>query len=258
MSIKAISSRKKGLAILAGILCGLGLLTLINFLPTFSLKTPGMKEKRDASLTLYYENEEAAALALLEAAQAEAGRLSAALGWETPPPLTLYVYDQQSTFQTKKYGWIARLLSLDWYVGDNRGTAVLVTSPAHPGRAHDAEAIHAAVPHEMVHAYNSLLNPAMPLWLDEGLALYLTNGNPPPNLYSTSRVLPTLKQMRTGNPLAFEKVNGYLFAHTYVEYLEAALGWDGVLALAAASDPDRVFDPGLYDGWMDYLQTHYQ
>ena len=35
--------------------------------------------------------------------------------------------------QTKKYGLIGPLLGLDWYIGDNRGTNVLLTSPANPG-----------------------------------------------------------------------------------------------------------------------------
>jgi hypothetical protein len=258
MSTRAVSFRKKGLTILAGIVFGLGLLALINFIPTFFLQTPGMQEKRGEFLNLYYEKEEAAALTVFDAAQAEAKRLSATLGWETPPPLTLYVYDRQGTFQTKKYGFIALLLSLDWYVGDNRGTAVLATSPAHPGKAHSGEDVFAAIPHEMVHAYNSLLNPGMPLWLDEGLALYLTNGNPPKDLYRSSRILPSIEQMRTENPLAFEKINGYLFAPTYVEYLQDALGWEGVLSLAKSADRDRVFDPALYEGWIQYLQAHYQ
>lgn len=258
MSTKAIPFRKKGLVILASILLGLGLLALINFMPTFFLKTPDMKQKQGEFLNLYYEKEEAAALTVFDVAEAAAERLSSALGWEAPPPLTLYVYDRQSAFQTKKYGFIARLLSLDWYVGDNRGTAVLVTSPAHPGKVHNDNAVLAAIPHEMVHAYNSLLNPDMPLWLDEGLALYLTNGNPPKDLYRTSNILPTPEQMRTENPIAFERINGYLFAPTYIEYLKDALGWEGVLTLAKSTDRDRVFDHALYDGWIQYLQAHYQ
>ena len=30
----------------------------------------------------------------------------------------------------KKYGFIGPLLGLDWYIGDNRGADVILTSPA--------------------------------------------------------------------------------------------------------------------------------
>lgn len=47
------------------------------------------------------------------------------------------IYDHQSTMQKKKYGYIGPLLGLDWYIGDNIGTDVILTSPANPGKVHD-------------------------------------------------------------------------------------------------------------------------
>ena len=41
----------------------------------------------------------------------------------------------------KKYGLVVLFLNLDWYIGDNRGTNVLLTSPANPGSAHDYDEI---------------------------------------------------------------------------------------------------------------------
>lgn len=51
----------------------------------------------------------------------------------------VFIYDSQKTMQEKKYGLIGPMLGLDWYVGDNIGTDVILTSPANPGPAHTYE-----------------------------------------------------------------------------------------------------------------------
>ena len=58
----------------------------------------------------------------------------------------------------KKYGFVAPLLGLDWYIGDNIGTDVILTSPANPGDVHTYDNNKHAVLHEIVHAYISVLN----------------------------------------------------------------------------------------------------
>ena len=67
---------------------------------------------------------------------------------------------------------------LDWYIGDNIGTDVILISPANPGEMHIYDNNKYAVLHEIVHAYVSVLNEDIDLWLTEGCALYLTNGEP--------------------------------------------------------------------------------
>ncbi len=38
--------------------------------------------------------------------------------------VNVYIYDYQNAMQAKKYGYVAPLLGLDWYIGDNIGTNI--------------------------------------------------------------------------------------------------------------------------------------
>jgi hypothetical protein len=154
--------RSKGVKIAAGILAVLVILILVNFIPTLYLKNHGMSELKGEHITVYYEKEEAAAKDVFVLVESESGRIADKLGFTSPQSIKLYVYDEQGTMQMKKYGLIVLLLNLDWYIGDNRSTNVLLTSPANPGNAHGYDDVKNASVHEMVHAYNSLLNAQMP------------------------------------------------------------------------------------------------
>ena len=132
-----------------------------TLIPTLSPETPGMKSIGGAYVTVYYEREEAAAQDVFTLMNAQSEHIAEMLVFDSPQDIKVYVYDDQSTFQTKKYGLVALLLNMDWYIGDNRGTNVLLTSPANPGSAHTYDSVKNSGPHEMVHAYNSLLNKDM-------------------------------------------------------------------------------------------------
>ncbi len=179
---------------ITGIILGLLLVFFgLSFIPTFFIRTPGMNGLKGQYVTVYYEQEKEAALDIFLLAEKESDRIAQALGFTTSQDVCIYVYDRQSVFQTKKYGWIGLLLNLDWYIGDNRQTNVLVTSPANPGTVHGYDGTKEVAIHEMVHAYNSIINKRMPLWINEGLALYLTDESPPRDLYTTSQFVPSLK-----------------------------------------------------------------
>ena len=232
----------------------------LSFIPTFFLKTGKMNELKGKYITVFYEQEKAAAQGVFELAEAESERIASVLGFTEVQDIRMYIYDQQSVFQTKKYGLTALLINLQWYIGDNRGTNVLITSPANPGTEHGYEEVRHAAIHEMVHAYNSIINKRMPLWVNEGLALYLTNGNPPKNLFSTSRFIPNLQQMRTKSPVEFANIGGYHFAHTYIEYLDKTFGWESVLALARGGNYQGIFgmdEIDIYEGWLAFLEENY-
>ncbi|NLV58102.1 MAG: hypothetical protein GXY67_04975 [Clostridiales bacterium] len=257
--IERKSTPKRALRIVLLAVCVLILLVAASFAPTLFVKTGGMKELKGRYITVYYEKEEAVARDVFALADGQSERIAKALGFEGPQDIRMYIYDRQSTFQTRKYGLIALLLNLNWYIGDNRGRDVLLTSPAESGTAHGYEEIKQAAIHEMVHAYNSILSKRMPLWINEGLALYLTNGDPPRNLYSTSNV-PSLAQTHTASPLEFANMGGYHFAHTYIEYLDQTFGWEAVLTLAKTKDPQAAFgmdETRLYEGWIDFLKENY-
>lgn len=114
--------------------------------------------------------------------------------------------------------------------------------------------------HEMVHAYNSILYPEISLWLDEGVALYLTNGNPTNITYNNHSGIPTYKQLQTKNPIEFSDMGGYDFAYTYIEYLDVTYGWTSVLALLNTSNYEETFTKSaevIYSEWVKYLEKRF-
>ncbi len=244
------------------VLAALLSIVLINFLPAFSLRTPDMRQIEGKRVTLFYETEEAAAQDVFALAEARGGELAALLGLTQAKPVEIYIYDQQRVMQTKKYGLIAPLLHLDWYIGDNVGTRVLLTSPANPGPVHDYESNRRAALHELVHAYNSLLNPRMSYWVDNGLAGYLSEQRPSYPVASYSP-LPTLAQTRVHGPFApvmFANFSGYEYSYTYIEYLANTYGWDAVKRFAGDGDFLSAFgadEASLYETWAVFVKSAY-
>lgn len=234
---------------------------IINFIPTWNLKTAGMEVLRGDWLNVYYETEKDAAEDVFAYANAETAFIAEKLGFSEKQNVNVYIYDYQSTMQTKKYGFAAPLLGLDWYIGDNIGTEVILTSPANPGEAHSYDDNKYAVMHEIVHAYVSVINKDIDLWLTEGLALYLTNGEPFYREYLEYFTMPSYKDVNSNNPLIFSKSGGYIVAHTYIEYLDKTYGWAQVLKLIATEDYKECFDKSekeIYEEWVCYIENYYQ
>jgi hypothetical protein len=243
-------------------LAALGLLALVNYIPAFSLKTSGMRTLSGTYVTVFYETEQSAAEDVFSLAEARGSELASLLGVSQKHAVSIYIYDQQNVMQAKKYGLIAPLLHLDWYIGDNIGTRVLLTSPANPGKAHTYAETRNAVLHELVHAYNSLLNPHMTYWVDNGLAGYLSDQKPTYPVASYSP-LPTLTQTRVRGllaPVTFANFGGYEYSYTYIEYLADTFGWDAVKSFAKSGDTFAAFDADeqtIYDGWTVFVKSAY-
>ncbi len=232
-----------------------------NFIPTWNLKTKGMQKISGEWVSLYYEKEKTSARDMFCLADSEAERLAKNLGLTENQKINIYVYDSQKTMQTKKYGFIAPLLSLSWYIGDNIGTDVIITTPANPGKEHNYNSVKNALPHEMVHAYISVINRDISLWLTEGVALYLTNGEPFRGEWLEYMAIPSYRTTQSNNPLTFSNENGYTFAHTYIEYLDKTYGWNKVLSLIKTENYPECFgksEKEIYTEWVCYLQEYYQ
>lgn len=256
----ALTRKKKiALRVILGIVIFLAVVVLVNFIPVFSLKTADMKQLSGDWINVYYEKEEAAARDVFEYADGETKAVAEKLGFTEKQDINVYIYDNQATMQTKKYGFIAPLLGLDWYIGDNIGTNVILTSPANPGKVHDYDNNKYAVLHEIVHAYVSVINSNVELWLTEGTALYLSNGEPFERDILNYCNIPTYEQTCTGNPIEFSNCGGYTFAHTYIEYLEKNYGWDKVLELIKTQDYENCFGKpkkAVYEGWVDFISSY--
>ena len=69
------------------------------------------------------------------------------------------------------------------------------------------------------------------------------------------------KETRKKNPIAFSNSGGYIFAHTYIEYIDKTYGWGAVLELIKTENYKDVFgrtQEEIYDEWVDYLNHYYQ
>lgn len=257
-----MSKRKKfALNISLGIVIFLIVAIIINFIPTYNLKTSDMKMLSGDWVNVYYETEEIAATDVFKYADEAMSSIVQKLGFSEKQNVNVYIYDHQNTMQTKKYGFIAPLLNLDWYIGDNIGTNVILTSPANPGEVHDYDNNKYAVLHEIVHAYISATNKNIDLWLTEGMALCLCNGEPFYKEYINCNGIPTYKETCSNNPLAFSNCGGYTFAHTYIEFLDSTYGWEKVLSLIETEDYDECFGKAreeIYDEWVNYISDYHQ
>lgn len=254
-----VKKKRLALRIIIGVVIFLALVVFVNFIPVFSLKTADMKQFSGNWINVYYEIEEAAARDVFEYADGETAAIAEKLGFTEKQDINVYIYDYQSTMQTKKYGFIAPLLGLDWYIGDNIGTNVILTSPANPGKVHDYDNNKNAVLHEIVHAYVSVINSKVELWLTEGMALYLSNGEPFEREMLDYCNIPTFEQTCTRNPIEFSNCGGYNFAHTYIEYLEKTYGWEKVLELVKSQDYESCFGKSkraVYDEWVEFISNY--
>lgn len=249
--------RRKYLKISIGVILIIIMIVSINSIPTWNLKTKKMHLLEGNYVNVYYEGEKNAAEDVFDLADNEAEAIAIKLGFSEKQNIAIYIYDNQSTMQQKKYGYIISKLGLHWYIGDNIGTNVILTSPANPGKVHDYNTNKTAVLHEMVHAYVSVLNPKIKLWLTEGMALYLTNGEPFNKEYLNKNSIVTYSDIQTSNPIKFSKMGGYNLAHTYIEYINNVYGWDKVLELIKTEDYEKVFGKSskdIYIEWVEYIK----
>ena len=247
--------------VLGSALAFLAALFAVNSIPTWNLETRRMTRLEGLWVNVYCETEEDAARDVFALADERTEQIARALGFTEKQEVNVYIYDAQSTMQTKKYGLIGPLLGLDWYIGDNIGADVILTSPANPGPVHSYDNNKNAVLHEIVHAYISVENPDIALWLTEGTALYLTNGEPFHREVLKYLELPSCADTTSRNPVRFSTCGGYTFAHTYIEYLDATYGWDAVRALLAGGSYEETLhatQPEVYAAWVEFVRAYPQ
>jgi len=243
--------------IFLGLFAVLVLAVLVNFIPSIRLAGKNMSVFVGDRVKVYYETEKEAAREVFDLAEKRAHELAERLGVAEKRIIHIYIYDSQKKMQTKKYGYIAALLGLDWYIGDNIGDNVILTSPAGHGTQHDYESVKNAVLHEIVHAYNYIINRDMTYWLDNGVAGYLSGQNP--GDIKAYGPVPTLEQTRVKGllaPVKFTKFNGYAYSYNYIEYLDKTYSWDKIRQLIRTGDFKSAFGAGeeeIYQGWVEYI-----
>ena len=150
---------------------------------------------------------------------------------------TLYIYKDQKEFQRQKHPIVSTFLKLDWYIGDNIGEKSLIVSPNTKLKVHTYQSIINAIPHEYIHTVVYSINKKCPLWISEGLALYLSNRY---NASIGKIKIPPIGILKSNNSLYFEKHNGYFYADKFIEYIELYNGRSKVIELVKTGDYEKV------------------
>ena len=73
--------------------------------------------------------------------------------------------------------------------------------------------------------------------------------------------LSVYKETCSNNPLIFSNCGGYIYAHTYIEYIETTYGWNSVLKIIQSGNYEAIFGKskrGIYDEWVVYINGYYQ
>lgn len=101
-----IKNRKKFFYAFGGILLITVILSILNFIPTWNLKTSSMTKLEGNWCNVYYETEKGAALDVFELADEQTEQIAKDLGFLEKQDVNIYIYDDQKTMQRKKYGFI--------------------------------------------------------------------------------------------------------------------------------------------------------
>ncbi|MEJ6951608.1 hypothetical protein [Natronospora cellulosivora (SeqCode)] len=235
-------------------------LLMLQFLPTLRLRTRDMVKWETEHYIIYFnEDDRSGAEAVFAQLEKDVPRINEALQFIPSEKVEVYIYENQNVLHQKKYGFLVSLLNLDWYIGDNIRDKVIMVSPLNPGPVHSFDSVVEVVSHEYVHALIYQINKKVPLWLDEGLALFLTNGQALGSSRNTQ--IPTFKETQSNNSIRFANANGYGMAHIYIDFLTETYGFDSVLELVNnPKDHERIFgrsEKQLYDDWLEYLRRVY-
>lgn len=88
-----MNKRNRIWTILIGIFLTLGLLILINFIPTFNLKSDDMSLLQGKWIDVYYEKEASAAKDVFDFADAGTAEIAAKLGFKEKQDVHVFIYD---------------------------------------------------------------------------------------------------------------------------------------------------------------------
>lgn len=193
-------------------------------------------------------------------------RVTEALQHHPQTKITVVIYGSQRDFHHAARGRILDFIDATWFVGDNRNDSVLMLSPQVANPVHDAEAITQVAVHEFVHVIEDRINPDLPIYLHEGIALYLADqqmrypiSQPVNDLPDADTLFHTQKNALTS--LIFGNNGGYHLAYLLVEYWVGEYGEE--ILPAIVRNPTQLetvlgkSEGELYVGWLAYIEQNY-
>jgi len=249
---------KKKYKILLGVLIGLIVIVLINFIPTLSLQTKDMMSMEKSHFIIYYEkNDENAAVDISNKLEKGYSLVANSISVSPDYKTKVYIYNGLDKFHMKKYGLLGKIVGPEWYIGDNIKNKVIIVSPNSPGKQHNYEDTTDAALHEYIHTLMWSINPKLSKFLNEGMAGYVS-GNAKPSL--KFNYIPAYEDTKITNPITFGNHNMYPISYTYIEFLDKTYGMEKVLKLIKTEDYSQTFgktEKEIYEEWITFFKSSY-
>jgi hypothetical protein len=219
---------RKPIRILLVVAAVLAVITLVNFAPMISRRTPRMEQYESHGITVYAEPTDRAEVDRIAARISDrTASVVGALGATSASGISIIIYPSNKVLHRKTIG-LAGVFLPDWFIGNNTTDFVLITSPANPGPVHDRE----------------------------GIALYLAGQTP---TFATIRHYRDIsfQEFSLNGPIRFANVGGYALAYTLIDYITTEFGWQAVVDLIEPGATNQsvlgISDRELYEQWRSTL-----
>ena len=171
----------------------------------------------------------------------------------------VYVFSNQVKFQQLRDPTINENNKIDWWVWETMDKDILVVSPSLKINGHNYQSILGVFAHEFVHTINNRINKDCNIWINEGVALYLTNGYKSKDILKYYKI-PCIEIFNINDQRKFAEDNGYIFADKFIEYVNEKYINGKVLELIKDNDYEKILEKKLeiiYKEWIKYLEENY-
>ena len=173
----------------------------------------------------------------------------------------VYVFNNQVEFQRLRDPTINENNKIDWWVGETMDKDILVVSPLLKiTGGHNYQSILGVIAHEFIHTVNNRINKNCNIWINEGVALYLTNGYKSKDILKYNKI-PSIEIFKINDQGKFTEEGGYIFADKFIEYVNENYERRKILELIMDNDYENVLDKKLeviYNEWIKYLINNYE
>jgi hypothetical protein len=225
----------------------------IGLRPSFTLV-----QQADIFTVYGVEGDQQAVIDVAEALQEQALHINRAMDYDYRDPITVEIFPDQGSLD--QYGMNPDMQGSYAYSGNHRIQMVSPHKPTSQLEVDYSQRVLIAL-HEYVHLVNDEINPNMPSWLDEGIAVY----RGPHELYTyVCQNLFPFEQMPAFRELeqTYDSVPAAdLFAYAVVDFIAHEFGQEKLNLLVR--NPDRLEDilgttrSEFEQHWREYMNLHY-
>lgn len=236
-----------------------GLLILLNFLPTLRKSTNNMESFASGPFRIHHENSLETAQFIETVAEDGVEKFTSAFPDATLPTMDLYIFNNQARMQRQKYGLLTPLIpGLDHYIADIQGQKIMLVSldalPEGSGFHHLAGSFSHVTGQVLLRS----INPNLPFFIEEGAINYL-QGRPQAKILTEN--IPSLDQIQNiaiWDTLSFYEGDGPLYAYTFFEFLDEAYPHFDLKDLVYSGSVEETYAISLgdlYSDWVEWLQN---